>query len=109
MRQINLSGDLMVLIKELKANSAIPEIELLITSKGEPRGYANEKGSGKVCNASGRDSSGDEVSITLWNEHTTAVNENDNIKIKDGWCSEYKGKLQVSPGKRGTLEVIAKE
>ena len=92
-------------VSELKPRTPVPEIELEITSKGEVRDWANENGSGKVCSCAGKDETG-EVKVSLWNEDTGKVNEGDKIKIIDGWCSEFRGEKQVSPGKKGQLEVI---
>ena len=92
-------------VNELKAREAVPEIELEIISKGEQRDWANPKGSGSVCNAAGKDDTG-EIKVTLWNEQIKQVNEGDKIKISNGWCSEYQGEKQVSAGKQGTLEVL---
>jgi replication factor A1 len=91
-------------VNELVPRTPVPEIELEVVTVAEPREFANEKGSGKVCNAAGRDDTG-EVSVTLWNEQTEQVKEGDKIKIIDGWCSEFKGKIQVSTGKQGKLVV----
>ncbi len=93
-------------ISELKANTAIPEIELEITSKGEVKEWANARGAGKLCNCAGKDSEGKEVSVTLWNDQIDQVKEGDKIKITTGWCSEFRGDKQVSAGRKGTLEVL---
>lgn len=93
-------------VSELKPRSAVPEIELEITSKGEVRQWANERGAGKVCSCAGKDKGGGEISISLWNEQIDQVNEGDKIKITNGWCSEFRGQLQVSTGKQGQLEVV---
>ncbi|MCR4335908.1 MAG: hypothetical protein NUV57_05225 [archaeon] len=92
-------------VKELKARAAVPEIELEITSKGETRKWVNEKGAGTVCNCAGKDETG-EVSLSLWNEQTDQVEEGDKIKISNGWCSEFRGQIQLGTGKQGTLEVL---
>ena len=92
-------------VKELKSREAVPEIELVVVSKGEVRQWANERGSGSVCNCAGKDDSG-EIKITLWNEQAKQVSEGDKIKISNGWCSEYNGEKQVSTGKQGSLEVL---
>ena len=92
-------------VTEVKARQAVPEIELEIVSKGETREWANENGSGKVCSCAGKDDSG-EVSVSLWNEQIDQVNEGDKVKISNGWCSEFRGQLQVSTGKQGALEVL---
>jgi len=94
-------------ISELKPRAAVPEIELEIVSKGETREWSNPNGSGTVCNCAGKDDSG-EVAVTLWNEQIEQVKEGDKIKITNGWCSEFRGEKQVSPGRQGSLEVISK-
>ena len=95
-----------MLVKELKPQSAIPEIELEITTVGEPREFATAKGEGKVASAAGKDSEGVEVSVSLWNEQSGQVKEGDKIRITEGWCTAYKGKIQVSTGRKGKLTVL---
>lgn len=95
-----------MLIKELKPRVGVEEIELEIVSKGENREFANANGSGKVCSCAAKDSKGDEISVTLWNEQCAQVNEGDKIKITNGWTSEFQGQLQISTGKMGTLEIL---
>ncbi len=93
-------------VSELKARDPVPAIILEIVSKGEPRQWANENGQGKVCSCAGKDDSGQEISVSLWNDQIDEVNEGDKVEITDGWCSEFRGQLQVSTGKKGTLKVI---
>ncbi|MEM0360368.1 MAG: hypothetical protein QXK06_03490 [Candidatus Diapherotrites archaeon] len=95
-----------MLVKDLKARAPIEEIELEIVSKAEPRAFATEKGEGIVCNCAAKDKKGVEVSLTLWNEQIAQVSEGDKVKILQGWCSEFRGALQVSTGRKGTLEVL---
>lgn len=93
-------------VKELKSRAGVPEIELEIVSKGEARDFATERGSGRVCNCAGKDSDGDEIKITLWNEQIDRVEEGQKIKIENGWVSEYRGELQLGTGKNGTLTIL---
>ena len=53
-------------ISELQSKTAVPELSGEIVSIGEPREFANERGSGKVCDAALKDKSG-EVKLSLWN------------------------------------------
>ncbi|MFH1240132.1 MAG: hypothetical protein V1672_02850 [Candidatus Diapherotrites archaeon] len=92
-------------VKDLKARAEVDEITLEIVSKAEPREFTNDRGSGRVCSAAGKDSTG-EVSITLWNEQIDQVEEGNKIKIEGGWCSDYQGNLQVSTGRKGNLTVL---
>lgn len=93
-------------VSELKPRSAVPEITLEIVSKGEPRSFANERGSGKVCSAAGKDEAGEEVNLSLWNEQIDQVKEGSKVKIENGWCSEFQDQKQVSTGKFGKLTVL---
>jgi len=93
-------------IKELKPATGFEEIIVEVVTKGEPRAFASAQGQGTVCNAAVKDEDGEEVSLTLWNDDYKKVNDGDKVKISNGWVSEYKGKIQISAGKKGTLEVI---
>ena len=92
-------------VSEIKIKQAVPEIELEIVSKGEIREFANDRGSGKVCNAAAKDDSG-EIKVTLWNEQCDHVNEGDKVKLENGWCGEYQGEKQLSTGKFGKLTKV---
>lgn len=95
-----------VKVKDLKAQMANVDIELEIVSMAEPRAFSSFKGQGSVCNAAGKDSEGKEVSVTLWNEQIKQVKEGDKIRIEKGYVSEFKGNLQLSTGKYGTLKIL---
>jgi len=90
-------------INELKDKGAVAEITLKIAKKEEPRDVRG--GALKVCNATGEDETGTVV-VTLWNADIEKVNEGDTVIIKEGWSQEYNGKMQVSSGKKGTIEVV---
>ena len=92
-------------VKDLRAKTAVPEIELELVSVGEERKFANERGSGRVASAAGKDDTG-EVKVSLWNEQIDQVGEGDTIKIENGWVSEYQGQKQLSTGRGGTLTVL---
>jgi replication factor A1 len=93
-------------VSELKSRTAVPEITLEVVSKGETREFANERGSGKVCSVAAKDETGEEVTVSLWNEQIGQVEEGKKIKIENGWCSEFQGNKQVSTGKLGKLTVL---
>ncbi len=92
-------------VNEVKAKAAVPEIVLEITSKSEVREFANDRGSGKVCSAAGKDETG-EIKLTFWNEQCAQFNEGDKVKIENGWCGEYQGERQLGTGKFGKIEKI---
>ena len=44
--------------------------------------------------------------LTLWNEQADQINVGDKVHITNGYVGEYQGKLQLSTGKFGALEVV---
>ena len=90
-------------VNELQDKSPVEEITLKITAKGETRDVRG--GTLKVCNLTGEDDTG-KVTVTLWNDDIDKVKEGDTIKISNGWSQMYQDNMQVSPGRKGTLEVV---
>ena len=94
-------------IKDLKPNSGNVTLTLEVVSKESPRSFEKFGKSGRVCNAKVKDETG-ELKLTLWNEEIDKVNVGDKIQIQNGWCSDYKGELQLSAGKFGKIEIMGK-
>lgn len=90
-------------VNEIKPKAAVDEITLKIESMDEAREVRG--GSLRVANATGTDETGS-VLITLWNDDIAKVKKGDTIKIIKGWAGEYQGKIQLSAGKFGKLEVV---
>ena len=57
-----------------------------------------------VADAIVADESGS-IKLTLWNEQIALVNENDKIKIDNGYVTSFKGEIQLNIGKFGKLTV----
>jgi len=93
-------------VKGLKAKSSVDEITVQIVSKEEPRAFAGPRGQGQVCNALAKDEDDTEITLTLWNDDISKFRVDDIVKITNGWVSEFKGKLQLSAGKGGKMEVV---
>jgi len=94
-------------IKDLKPNSGNVTLTLEVVSKESPRSFEKFGKSGRVCNAKVKDETG-ELKLTLWNDEIEQVNVGDKIQIQNGWCSDYKGELQLSAGKFGKIEIMGK-
>ena len=92
-------------ISELQPRQGKVEIEAEVINKGEVRTFEKFGKEGRVCNAKIKDDSG-EMTLSLWNEQVDQVNTGDKVKVGNGYVSEFKGEMQVSTGKFGTLEVI---
>ena len=94
-------------IKDLQPRVGKVDIVATVISKDEPRQIEKPNFSGKVCNATIKDDSG-EVKITLWNEQCDQVGIGDKIKISNGYVGEWQGEMQLSTGKFGSMEVLEK-
>ena len=92
-------------IKDLKAGQGKADIEAVVKTKGEIR-IINKYGKDlELCNATISDDSG-EIALTLWNDDADKVKQGDKVKITNGYVSEFNGKLQLTSGKFGKLEVV---
>ena len=97
-----------MLIKDLKPNQPVDQLELLLKDKAEARDFTSKYGkAGRVCNAVGQDETGETVEVTLWNDDIEKVAKGQKIRITNGWVKQWRGKVQVSPSHKGTLEVLA--
>ena len=93
-------------VKDLKADQKFDELELTITEKGETRDVSTFRGQSRVCDAKGTDADGESVAISLWNDEIDKVNQNDRVRITNGWVRQWRGNMQVSAGRFGKLEVV---
>lgn len=94
-------------IKDIQAKKGNVDVVFTIVSKDTPRTFEKFGKQGRVCNAKGKDGSG-EITLTLWNEQIDEVDVGDKVRLQNGWCSEYKDEKQLSTGKFGKLEVVEK-
>jgi len=95
----------MATISEAKANQNLTLDKVEVGEKSDVREFSRFGKLGRVCTAKIKDSSG-EMDLTLWNEEVDAVNTGDTIKLADGWCKEWNGRLQASTGKNGKIEKL---
>ncbi len=94
-------------VSDLKPRCSVEKIELTVLDIEEPRGFFSRSGvKSNVCSAVARDSQGERVGVTLWNNEIEEVSTNDRIIIINGWVKEWYGQLEISTGKFGSLEVL---
>ncbi|VVB55397.1 Single-stranded DNA binding protein Ssb [uncultured archaeon] len=91
-------------ITDLKPNSTVDKLDVEVISKDDPREFTTFRGSGRVSSAVIKDKTGT-AKLSLWNDEIEKVNAGDKITIENGWVKEYRGELQVSAGRNGTLTV----
>ncbi len=93
-------------ISELKAGTGNVSVEGEINTKEEARDVITKFGKKmRVANATLKDSSG-EIVLSLWGEDADKYAQGDNVKIENGWVSEYKGNAQLSAGKFGKITKV---
>jgi replication factor A1 len=92
-------------ISELSANSRKVNITAKVTQKKEPREVNTRFGHTKVTEAVIEDESGT-ITLVLWGEDGDKINEGDEIKVENGYISEWQGNLQLNIGKFGKLTVL---
>lgn len=92
-------------VAELNADSRKVNITGSISSKEEPREINTRYGKTMISNAVLEDDSGS-ITLVLWGDECERVNENDKIKIENGYVKEWNGNLQLSIGKYGKLTIL---
>jgi ssDNA-binding replication factor A large subunit len=75
-----------------------------VVSIGPVREFEKFGKKGRVATAVIEDGSG-KIDCSLWNEQLDSVKEGSEISIIDGYVSEFRGRLQVSSGRTGRMEV----
>jgi ssDNA-binding replication factor A large subunit len=91
-------------IGSLRANSNAT-IEATITAISPVRDVTTARGPGKVADATLQDESGT-ITLTLWGDDAARYSVGQKIKITDGWVKDFRGKLQISTGRTGTITVV---
>jgi replication factor A1 len=95
-------------IADLQPNNTVDEIVLTIIEKKEPREVQKRfGGTARLAELVGRDDDGDTVQVTLWNDEIGDIQEDDVVKIVDGWVKKWDNELQVSTGRNGRIEKVA--
>ncbi len=92
-------------IKDLKARQGKVDLVAEVVSKDEVREFTKFGKTGRVCNVTIKDTSG-ETKLTLWNEDIDKINVGDKVHIQNGWVNEFRGQLQITKGKFGKVDVL---
>lgn len=95
----------MTTIKEAKANSTISLDSVEVVEVSDVREFSRFGKLGQVCTCKIKDESG-EMDLTLWNDEVGTIAAGDKVKLTDGWCKEWNGRMQASTGKNGKLEKL---
>lgn len=92
-------------IATLRANGNAT-IDATITAISAPRDVTTSRGPSQVADATLQDETGT-ITLTLWGADITKYSVGQKVRITDGWVKDFRGKLQVSMGRSGKIEIIA--
>jgi len=88
-------------ISNLKPNNPVKDLKVKITS----RLMEKDTKAGKLETATITDDTGS-ATLNLWQNECGTYKKGQIIQIKNGWCKEYQGRLQVSTGRYGEINLV---
>jgi replication factor A1 len=91
-------------IATLRANSNATFLAT-ITAVSEPREVTTSRGASRVADATLQDDTGT-TTLTLWGDDIQKYSVGQKVQITDGWVKDFRGKLQVSMGRSGTIAIV---
>ncbi len=92
-------------ISSLRVNASA-SIEATITAVSPVRDVVTARGPSQVADATLQDETGT-ITLTLWGDDTKKYAIGQKIRITDGWVKDFRGKLQVSTGRSGRIEILS--
>ena len=92
-------------LKSLKPKQSDVNVEGVIKEVSPAREFQKYGKPGRVANSIIEDDSGQMV-LTLWNEDVDKFKEGDKIRVVNGYVNEWRGDLQLTAGRAGSLEKI---
>ncbi len=92
-------------VGELTPQSKAVNVTAKVVSKSEIRDIpmGRDGSAHKVCDALVGDETGS-IYLTLWDDNIEKVNENDTIRVENGYVTLFKGNMRLNIGKYGKLE-----
>ena len=96
-------------VGELTPQSRAVNVTAKVVSKSEIRDIpmGRDGSAHKVCDALVGDETG-AIYLTLWDDNIEKVNENDTLRVENGYVTLFKGNMRLNIGKYGKLD-MAKE
>ncbi|MCW4047780.1 MAG: OB-fold nucleic acid binding domain-containing protein [Candidatus Bathyarchaeota archaeon] len=91
-------------VGELTPQSRAVNVTAKVVSKSEVREIplGRDGSPHKVCDALVGDETGS-IYLTLWDDNIEKVNENDTIRVENGYVTLFKGNMRLNIGKYGKL------
>ena len=93
-------------VGELTPQSRAVNVTAKVVSKSEIRDIpmGRDGSPHKVCDALVGDETGS-IYLTLWDDNIEKVNEDDTIRIENGYVTLFKGNMRLNIGKYGTMKI----
>jgi len=93
-------------VGELTPQSRAVNVTAKVVSKSEIRDIpmGRDGSAHKVCDALVGDETGS-IYLTLWDDNIEKVNENDTVKVDNGYVTLFKGNMRLNVGKYGKLGI----
>jgi replication factor A1 len=93
-------------VGELTPQSRAVNVTAKVVSKSEIREIplGRDGSPHKVCDALVGDETGS-VYLTLWDDNIEKVNEDDTVRVENGYVTLFKGNMRLNIGKYGKLEM----
>lgn|SRR3989338_4045621 len=95
-------------IKQLQPKQGNVDIELDVLEVDDAREFQKFGKPGRVATAQAKDTNGDKIKLTLWNDDIDRIKAGDKVKLTNGYVSEWQGELQLTTGRFGKIEVLEK-
>ena len=92
-------------IQSLVAEKTFGRVEVVILRKYPRRYVSNQRYTGYVAAACGRDETGF-VGLVLWGKQVDEVRVGEVVRIEAGWARRHAGDMIISSGRNGRLSVI---
>jgi replication factor A1 len=92
-------------VGELTPQSRAVNVTAKVVSKSEVRDIpmGRDGSAHKVCDALVGDETGS-IYLTLWDDNIEKVNEDDTIRIENGYVTLFKGNMRLNIGKYGKMD-----
>jgi replication factor A1 len=92
-------------VGELTPQSRAVNVTAKVVSKTDVRDIpmGRDGSAHRVCDALVGDETGS-VYLTLWDDNIEKINENDTIRVENGYVTLFKGNMRLNIGKYGKLE-----
>jgi len=97
-------------VEELNTRSRAVYIIVKVVSKSDVREVVTRRDGSthRVCDATVGDETGS-IILTLWDETIDNINEEDTIRIKNGYISLFRGSMHLNIGRYGSFEKMEEE